>query len=122
MLSKNQILQSADLPHEDVDVPEWGGVVRVRTMSAADRGRYESNMFTVEKTGKGWETKPRFDNNTKLALVALCVVDEQGARLFSDEDLPALGAKNASAVDRLYQVARRLNGMGIEAEETLGNG
>ena len=30
LLSRDAILQAQDLPHEDVEVPEWGGMVRVR--------------------------------------------------------------------------------------------
>ena len=37
LLTREAILGAAPLRHEDVSVPEWGGVVRVSEMSGAAR-------------------------------------------------------------------------------------
>ena len=50
MLTREQILQSDDLPRETVPVPEWGGSVRIRTLSGADRDGY--NFFMEQGMGK----------------------------------------------------------------------
>lgn len=45
------------------------------------------------------------------ALVALCVVDDAGNRIFADEDIPQLERAAASQFSKIAQVARRLNGL-----------
>lgn len=37
MLTREQILQSDDLPRETVQVPEWGGEVQVTTQTIVSR-------------------------------------------------------------------------------------
>jgi hypothetical protein len=42
--------------------------------------------------------------------------------VFTDADIVALGAKNAAALNRLFEVAQRLSGLrGEDFEELLGN-
>jgi hypothetical protein len=60
--------------------------------------------------------------NIRAKLVALTVVDEDGNRIFSDEDAEALGKKSAAALDRIFAVAQRLSGLRPEdVEELAGN-
>jgi hypothetical protein len=42
-LTRDAILQAPDLQGEDVAVPEWGGTVRVRGLSGAQRDAYEAS-------------------------------------------------------------------------------
>jgi hypothetical protein len=44
-------------------------------------------------------------------MVAKCCVDAKGKRLFSDEDVDALGKKNATPIDRLFDKIQELSGM-----------
>ena len=44
-------------------------------------------------------------------MVAWCVVDEKGNRVFMDDDLEAINKKNASAIKRIVDVAMRLSGL-----------
>ena len=48
MLTREQILQSDDLPCETVPVPEWGGEVQVRTMTGTDRDAFEASLIGKE--------------------------------------------------------------------------
>lgn len=105
-LSRDDILMASDLQEEDVDVPEWGGTVRVRGLSGAERDRFESSV--VEMHGKKVVVK---SENMRAKLVALCVVDESGGRVFSDRDVEALGQKSASALQRVFEAAQRLSGL-----------
>ncbi len=99
MLSRDEILSASDLSLEEVEVPEWGGSVLVRTMTGAERDRMETE-FLAEKT---------VNVRARLAAVVLC--DDAGRRLFSDADIVLLGAKSGAALDRVFAVATRLNGM-----------
>ncbi len=116
-LSRDEILQAQDLPTEDVPVLEWGGVCRVRGLTGAERDAFEQSI--VETRGKNTRMNLR---NIRAKLVALTVVDEDGNRIFSDEDAEALGKKSAAALDRIFAVAQRLSGLRPEdVEELAGN-
>ena len=104
ILSKDAILAADDLPRETVIIPEWGGEVLVRTMSGTDRDAFEASL--LEKDGRM--------ENVRARLVALTLCDSQGDRLFDDSEIAALGRKSARALDRVFSVAQRLNGIGTE--------
>lgn len=112
MLNREDVIGADDLVTELVDVIEWGGSVCVRTMMAVERDAFEANMLNED------ETEHRLEN-LRARLVAACVVDEDGNCLFSEDDVEALGRKSARAMDRLFDVAQRLNGMGPEAVKEL---
>lgn len=114
-LSRDAILGADDLEYEELDVPEWGGTVRVRSLSGAERDAYEASM----RLQRGKEFIANMAN-IRAKLVAKCVVDENGERIFTDNDAPALGEKSASALDRIFEVAARLSRISDEDVEELG--
>lgn len=95
MLSRDQILAAGDIKTEDVEVPEWGGTVRVRTLSAADRLR------VVGTAGAGIDTR--------IIWLVAALVDDKGGPLMKAEDVAAMMQKSAKATDRVYEVVSRLN-------------
>lgn len=114
-LNKAEILAQDDLKYEDVQVPEWGGAwVRVRTLQANERDRFEAS--TVHRNGKQITTNLE---NIRARLCLLCMVDENGERLFQEEDTFPLGGKSAAALDRIFTVAQRLNGLRDEDVKEL---
>jgi len=44
LLSKTAILAANDLKSEDIEVPEWGGAVRVRSFTGRERDAFEASM------------------------------------------------------------------------------
>lgn len=120
MSLRDEILGRDDLPVEVVTVPEWGMDVRVRALSGAERDAYEASCLK-RMGGKADKVEMTFEN-IRARLVARSVVDEAGARVFTDADVASLGAKNAAALNRLFEVAQRLSGLrGEDFEELLGN-
>ena len=114
MLTRKQILAADDLPRETIEVPEWGGTIIVAAMSGTERDAFEASVVTADG-------RPNL-KNMRAKLCAACIVDEKGARLFSPGDIEALGGKSASALDRVVQVAQRLNRLGEkQLEELKGN-
>lgn len=107
LLNKAAILGVEDLKHEDVPVPAWGGTVRVRMMTGAERDEWRGAI-------SGGEDKPAPGQMAAALLAATCV-DESGARLFTIEDMDVLLEKSAAALDILTEVAMRLNGLGGSA-------
>ena len=106
LLGRDQILGAVDLPTVDVEVPEWGGTVRVRMMTGGERDAFEAG--TITRHGRKIEQNLV---NIRARLVALCVVDEKGQRLFSEADAAALGQKSAAALNRVFNAAQQLNAL-----------
>lgn len=120
LLSKEGILKAQDLRFEDVAVPEWGGTVRIKAMTARELDRYEiaklPDLSGVSVQNVDFlETMKGRIGNVRATLVAHTAIDAEGKLLFSAEDVAALGEKNAGALDRLFQVAQRLNAIGEQA-------
>ena len=117
LLSKTAILAAQDLQTEDVEVPEWGGAVRVRSFTGRERDAFEASMVR----GEGRDRKVDL-TNMRARLVGLTVIDETGQRLFTDEEVDLLGAKSGAALDRVFAVAQKLNGLsGADVEELSKN-
>lgn len=115
-LNRNEILAIRDLKTEDVFVPEWDAWVKVRSLNASERDHFEAS--TVERRGKNVVTNLE---NIRARLCLLTMVDENGDRMFQDEDTYPLGGKSAAALDRVFVVAQRLNGLrDADIEELAG--
>lgn len=114
ILTRDQILQANDIITETVPVPEWGGEVLVRGLSGSERDGFED--ATLEQKGKSRRVNLA---NVRARLCALSIVDENGKRMFSDEDVRALGRKSAAALDRVFSAAQRLSGLSDDDVEEL---
>lgn len=107
LLTREQILAADDTQKELVPVPEWGGDVWVYGLSGTLRDRFEEG--TMDLSGK----RPKVDlDNLRARLCALAMRDEKGSRLFDDSHVRELGMKSSAALNRVYEVAQRLSGMG----------
>lgn len=114
LLTRDAVLQASDLQHEDVPVPEWGGTVRVRMLTGLERDALASSLV-------GPDGKPDMADY-RWRMLAATMVGEDGQRLFSADDVRALGSKSARALDRVFAVADRINQIGAPAvEAALGN-
>jgi hypothetical protein len=114
MLTKDQILAAADMAPTELPVPEWGGSVFIRVMTGTERDAFEQSILDSKKGGGMVNVRAR------LAVRVLC--DETGGRIFTDADAVALGAKSGKALDRIFDSAQKVNGIGNkEVEELSGN-
>jgi len=113
-LNRDDILAVQDIKIEEVEVPEWGGSVYVKGMTGTERDQFESSI--VQQRGKSHNVN-MVNIRAKLSSQAIC--DRAGKRLFSDADVKALGAKSATALQRVFDVAQRLSGITSEDVEEL---
>jgi hypothetical protein len=113
-LSSEEILGIEDILEELVEVPEWKGTVRVRGLTGRERDAYEASLF--EQRGRNTKTNLQ---NARARLVVLSVVDARGQRMFTESQIPELGAKSAAALDRIWKKARDLSGMSDQDVEEL---
>jgi len=106
-LTRDEILDADDIQYEEVECPEWGGTVLIRSLSGKERDDFEAESL-VQK-GKSSQVNLR---NVRARLVARCAVDDRGGKpIFSMSDVDALGRKNAGALDRVFTAAMQLSGL-----------
>lgn len=106
LLTKQQIVDVDDRQFEDIPVVEWDGEVRILGLSGTQRDAYEAGILDQ----RGGERKVML-TNARAKLVALCLVDENFNRLFTQDDVRQLGRKSAAALERCFDKARELSGM-----------
>jgi len=110
VLNRDSILQALDLKREVVEVPEWGGTVILTELSAADRLKFGAAMG-----GK--------DDQRVFVAKALTwfIVDEGGDRIFTEDDADMLAGKSLPVLQRLWDVAAKLNAMKTEGDDEVKN-
>lgn len=112
-LDAESILAADDLKSEQVDVPEWGGHVFVRVMKGHERDSFEASIMK----GQGIDYQKI---RAKMAVLVLC--DSKGKRLFGQKHINDLAEKSAAALDRVFEVAQRINRItDKDVQELQGN-
>ena len=118
-LTKEQILEAQDIQREEVEVPEWGGTVYVKALTADERDKLESAMVEWGRDGKPRSMKIE---GFRLRLAAMSICDEDGGRLFGDNEVTKLGKKSSAALERVLRVAERLSSITQSEVEELADG
>lgn len=115
-VSREQFLSKRPRKTKDIEI-EGFGKVRVQSLSAYERGKLES-QFTDKQGAR------RVDRLAKLReLVAVAsVVDASGNRLFTNEDVDALGAVEAHVLEAVLKAYQELNSSDdADIEALVGN-
>ena len=111
-LTKVDILAFDDLKKEPLNIPEWGGDVYIRVMTGTERDKYEEWAINSGKSLQGIRGR----------IASLCLVDENGVRLFTDDDVDALGQKSGAALERIVTAIMKLNAVtAADVKEIAGN-
>lgn len=115
MLSADDIRRAAEAapPVSVVACPALGGDVCVRGLTCKELDRFQAVKFDA----KGRIVQ---QPNPRGRLLALCLCDERGKRLFGDDDEGFLGDLPAASVATAYDKARALSGIsddGVEEQE-----
>ena len=117
-LSRDDILKAEDLKIQEVEIPDWGGIVRVRELNGVDRDTYEASLMRILPDGK---VTPNLENR-RAKLVALSVINEDGTPMFGLSDVLELGTKSAANLELVAEVSERLSGLTEEAvTDAVGN-
>lgn len=106
-LTAAEILEKDDLPVQEIDVPEWGGTLRLRPLTAEEAISYND---TIKSGGD--------KRHAAVILAGLCLVNEDGAPLFSAKEVQLLAKKSLSALMKIQRVALKINGL-TKDEETI---
>lgn len=113
-LTRDGVKAAEDLKRERLDVPEWGGYLFVRTMTAGERERWENKQFTA----KGKDVQVNLKNITTSLAIEVCV-DESGQKLFTADDVEMLNGKSCVVLQRIFDKAREVNRIGKQDVEEM---
>lgn len=114
ILTKEQILAASDLETEEVEVPQWGGSVLVRSLTARERGQLISSIVDQRAGGRTLKL-----TEVQVRTCAMAIVDAQGNRMFEEADIAKLSRKSAGALQVIFEVAQRLSGLSDDQVEEL---
>jgi hypothetical protein len=112
-LSKDAILGANDLNVLKVHVKEWGGDVYVRVMTVGEPRRLRMRVVGQQRERRA---------ELPVQVLARCLCDKEGVRLFTDAEIDKLAGKSIAVVDRLFNRAMKHNAMSMEdVNELAGN-
>ena len=114
-LTRTAILAIQDYETAEVEMPEWGGTVRVRGLTAAEVDKLGFSLATPEG-----DLDATLASGFRVKAVAWAVIDEEGNNLFTEADVAELGKKSHRAIDRLVDVIMELSNIGGEEEDEEG--
>lgn len=117
LLSLDAILSANDLEIREVNVPEWNGTVKMKTLTGKERDQYADELLNRQGEGGGSITKV---SGLRSLLLVRVLIDVSGLRLFdTPEKIEKLDGKSSKVLDRLYDIAQEMNGIGEEEEREL---
>lgn len=111
MNTRDFILSQDSLPTDQVVA--WGRTLTVRGLSGVERDRFEQLFLESKEEGKDKSL------NVRGTLVALSVVDDEEKRVFTDKDATKLGSLSANELDKVFEVAMKLSGIGKKDMERI---
>jgi hypothetical protein len=105
-LTRDQILNARDRQPTPFPVAEWGGDVYLAPLSAKEALEWS-------------EAREKKDPQMIALLLVRAIVDEEGTRLFSDQDAPALMGKKATTLVELFERASDQNAVTRKKQDEL---
>jgi hypothetical protein len=101
ILTIDDIFEVKDTRFLEIEVPEWGGSIRVAALSAGDMIDFvESNSGPAQKTAG-------------IRLIILSLVDEQGNRIGKPEMIERFRKRDTRAMNRVVDALMELNDMNL---------
>ncbi len=97
-LTKHQIFAANDLKSKIVNMEEWGGDLEIRVMSVKEQ--LDFDKFIAEKPD---------DRTMAFYLIVRSCIDENGKRLFNDEDIEFIQNKSSDSILKLFDAILELN-------------
>ena len=107
-LNKHQIFAAKDLKESFVEVPEWGGKVKLKALSMQEQLDYDTFL----------SNKPN-EIDAALRLVILACVDDSDNKLFNEEDLKELKKKDSVNLLKVVEAILELNNMKAKSVDNL---
>ena len=113
LLTAADIASVQDFKYVDVDMPQWGGTVRLRNLTADALDEYNRSLFTPQ----GDKFVPNAVRR-RLKLVSQCFCDERGD-VDAKANIEALSKRDGTDIDTLYEAAAALNKLTQASREEI---
>ena len=111
-MTGEEILALDLIAKEPITIPEWGGEYMVHALTAEQRDAMEQENYLARKANGG-DVNP-----TMRARMAVATLHHPtGKPVFGPSAVAKLGKQPATILDRIWDAAIRLSGMGAEAEQ-----
>lgn len=126
-LSRDQFFAAKDLRYEAVELPNNGGTVFVRTMTARERFEVEDYLQrwkeVQEDTSKDNDVEAvKLMNEVRAKVIIDTLCDKDGNPLLTKEDAGALMGRSVETLDLLFDTAMRLAKLKkTELDQEVGN-
>lgn len=104
-LNRKQVDAVQDCHIKEVEVPEWGGSVFLKTLSTNEVIALQKAEETVT------------DEKRAALSVTFCLCDADGKRLYSEKEVDELCEKNPKVILRLFYEALEVNKTDDKAKE-----
>lgn len=109
MLTKEQMLGLCELKTKEIDVPEFGGMIKIRELTLEDAARVYRETSEFPEGERGFQDIIR--------TVAAGVVDESNNPIFTVEQVSSLGKRYSKAVVDTYHAIGDLSGAASVEEQ-----
>ena len=121
-LTREEILNARDRKSREVPAPEWGGTLLVRGLSGSERDQFE--IMTAVRRSDDAEDNLKHLRGLLASMTIVLPVDPDDeskgyVRVFSEDDVVALGEKSARPLDLVFEVAASLSGISDRDVEKL---
>lgn len=114
-----EILEERRPETTEVEVPEWGGSILIRKLTASEATKYMAMASSVVDTTTGKITDPaRMVSMLALALV-WSWVNEQGGQVLTNADVDRITREPYDTLDRISDAIREFNGLTKKAAEAI---
>ncbi len=111
-LTKERIKSAKDVVYKEVNVIEWDGKVYIKSLSAVEREELRKEV--------GEDPEKEMDLiKLQMKMLSLTIVGENKERLFTKEDIEWLQNKSATVLERLFLIAQKMSGLGVEVTEEI---
>jgi len=110
MLTLDEILAADDLLVETIEIPEWGGSVKLRGLTAAEK----SSLSRKARADGGPKNVVTIDTEkAQFAVIQMGMVEPRiGVEMYEQ-----LMKRSAAAIDRIYERIAQLSGMDVTGAE-----
>ncbi len=116
-LTREQLLAAAtDLPTAEVEIAEWGGIVRFRALDLGQKLKVQDEV----RRALAIEDLAALER-MQVTVIAITMIDETGAAMFcTDADAATVNRFKPEGFRAAWECVRKLNGLGgadAEGEE-----
>lgn len=118
VLLRKKILTKTDQQLSEIWIPEWDTKLFCRVMTGRERQRFMSLVFEMTQNENPADAVTK-ELQLQCMLIALCFCDDDGSRIFLDEDIEELENQSWQVLRRLFEFARMHNKLTDQSVEEL---